>query len=61
MKTMFELQENDVDGAMEVYARERAEGTWKPERSAMLLQMQDDPTELKRRMREHDERTDSLR
>lgn len=48
-RTLFELERNDVEGAVAVYLDTIADGTWKPETSGMLLMLQDDPTELCRR------------
>jgi hypothetical protein len=46
MAAIDELRRNDVDGAVAVYRRAVADGTWTPEQAEMLLMLQDDPARL---------------
>lgn len=49
--TVYDLDRNDIDGALEVYARALAEGR-ETEVAQVLVMLQDDPSELIRRMLE---------
>jgi hypothetical protein len=53
--TIYELDRNDVEGAMAVYRGLKARGKWRPEDGSMLLMLQDDPEELLKRMLQDDE------
>lgn len=47
---MRNLKRNDVDAAVEAYRDAVLGHTWTPEFSTVLIQLQDDPTELKQRL-----------
>lgn len=48
--TVTDLDRNDVQGALQVYQTEMAAGTWSADKAEAMLQLQDDPTELLRRL-----------
>lgn len=55
-KSISELDRNDVEGAMEIYRSAKQRGTLQPWHATMLIQLQDNPDELLRRMSEYDEK-----
>ncbi len=44
--TLFDLKRNDTQGAAQVFRDAVWDGTWQPELSTMLIQLQDEPDEL---------------
>jgi len=47
-----DLPRNDADAALELYERLRSRGELTPERAQAILMLQDDPSELMRRIAE---------
>lgn len=52
LKSLFNLKRNDVNGAIRVMRDAVDDGTWKPEYVAVLMRLQDDTSEIAKKLKQ---------